>query len=92
MAVIKKHLIVSGRVQGVGFRAFVLRNAKKLGIKGWVKNTYNGDVEAVICGNKTAIDQMLSQIRKGPRWASVDRIKVISNNTEEEFDQFKIRS
>ncbi len=92
MAEIKKHLIISGRVQGVGFRAFTLKNAKELDIKGWVKNTYNGDVEAVICGSKVAISQMVSQLKKGPRWASVDNVNIISNSVEGEFNQFRIRS
>lgn len=89
---VKKHLIISGRVQGVGFRAFVLRNAKRLNIKGWVRNTYNDQVEAVICGNKTAINKMLLQLEKGPRWASVEKVNVINNSIEEEFTQFRIRS
>ncbi len=89
---IKKHIVISGRVQGVGFRAFVLRNADELNIKGWVRNTYNDEVEAVLCGNKAAINQMISQLKKGPRWASVEKVSTISNSVEGEFTQFRIRS
>lgn len=88
---VTKHLIISGRVQGVGFRAFVLRNAEKLNIKGWVKNKYNGEVEAVISGSKVAVNNMLLNLKKGSRWARVKNINVISNNVKKEFDEFRIR-
>ncbi|MFP4660936.1 MAG: acylphosphatase [Halanaerobiales bacterium] len=92
MKIAKKHLCISGRVQGVGFRAFTLRNAKELNISGWVRNTYDGEVEAVICGNSASVDKMIKRLKEGPRWASVDKVDIVSEQAEEEFDNFRIRS
>lgn len=89
---ITKHLVISGRVQGVGFRAYILRNADKLNIRGWVRNVSNGDVETVISGEKLAVEKILNIIKKGPRWASITNITTIcSSITQEEYTDFKIR-
>ncbi len=68
-------VLVSGRVQGVFYRAFVKQNAEQLGLSGWVKNRRDGRVAAEIEGNKEAIKKMLGLMRHGPSAARVDNIQ-----------------
>ena len=70
------HLRIEGRVQGVGYRAFVERRAAELGLHGWVRNRRDGSVEAVVQGSDAAVDAMLDQCRSGPPAARVDRVEV----------------
>jgi acylphosphatase len=65
---------VIGRVQGVGFRYFVLREATDLGLEGWVANTPNGAVRCVAEGPRSALDALLGRLREGPPAAIVDRV------------------
>jgi acylphosphatase len=67
---------VSGRVQGVGFRAFVQRHAEARGIVGWVRNRGNGDVEAVFAGTESAVAALCEVCRRGPTQAQVERLDV----------------
>jgi acylphosphatase len=69
-------VIVSGLVQGVGFRYFVFREAIKLGIDGYVRNLAGGQVEAVFCGEKGLIDELVKTVRVGPRQASVSDVQL----------------
>lgn len=81
----QKHVKISGRVQGVGFRHFTRQNAQDLGITGWVRNERNGDVEAVLQGEEENVQKMIDRLRSGPRTARVDDINVqdgIGENTE----------
>jgi acylphosphatase len=89
----KKHIRISGRVQGVGFRHFTRTNAQSLGLKGWVKNLSDGDVEAVIAGEKDSVLEMLEKLKQGPRMARVDELSVdeSSRKLEESFDGFEVR-
>ena len=66
---------IEGRVQGVGFRAFVEREALGRGLDGWVRNRCDGGVEALISGPCTSIDAMLDVLRRGPPAARVDMLK-----------------
>jgi acylphosphatase len=84
-----QHLIVTGAVQGVGYRQFLRQNAIKLGCTGWVRNRADGTVEAVINGTSNAVAQLLEKARHGPRFARVDAIAVTS--AEGSFAQFEIR-
>lgn len=68
------HLLVSGRVQGVGFRYFVQQAADALGVAGWVRNLGDGRVEAVLLGEAEAVQHVLDQIGRGPRGARVDEV------------------
>lgn len=68
--------IVSGRVQNVGYRAFVLRYARALGLSGTVKNLPSGQVEVVAEGDQKSLDQLLALLRQGPPAARVDRVDV----------------
>jgi acylphosphatase len=65
---------VSGRVQGVGFRYFVLRVASELGLSGWVANEPDGTVRVVAEGPRSALESLLADLREGPRGARVDRV------------------
>jgi len=89
----KKHIRISGRVQGVGFRHFARQNAHNLDVKGWVKNLSDGDVEAVLTGNKDNVLVMLEKLKQGPRMARVDDLSVDEENEalQESFDGFSVR-
>jgi acylphosphatase len=67
---------MSGRVQGVGFRAFTQRHAEARGISGWVRNCRNGDVEAVFAGSEDAVAMLCELCRRGPPQAKVDRFEI----------------
>jgi acylphosphatase len=69
-------LRVHGRVQGVGFRAFVAREAALHDVSGWVRNRVDGTVEALAVGDDDAVDGLLRRIREGPRFGRVDRVDV----------------
>lgn len=71
MSVIR-HVVVHGRVQGVGFRAFVEQEALKRGIEGWVRNRRDGSVEAVFMGEADDVANMVEESRRGPFGARVD--------------------
>lgn len=84
------HVFISGRVQGVSYRYFVLQNAQELGITGWVRNIDDGRVEAVFQGEKGHIDQMLALCKEGPSLAEVNHIDNTWEEGKELFDQFSI--
>jgi len=68
------HFLVQGRVQGVGFRWFVHREASELELKGWVRNTEDGDVEIVVAGLEESLAELRASLKKGPRGSRVDRL------------------
>ena len=69
------HLIVHGRVQGVGFRYFVTREARALGLAGTVRNRADGTVEVEAEGDPAALDQLAAAVRRGPSGARVERVE-----------------
>ena len=69
-----RHYLVKGRVQGVGFRWFVHREAEPLGLKGWVRNTEDGHVEVVAAGEPDDLDALAAALRKGSRGSRVDAV------------------
>lgn len=69
-----RHILVHGRVHGVGFRAFVEREALRRGIEGWVRNRHDGSVEAVFAGPREMVDAMIEACRRGPLEARVDAL------------------
>lgn len=71
-----RRLVISGIVQGVGFRYGMAAQARLLGITGWVRNRRNGSVEAVIAGDPEQIGEMLAWARRGPAGAAVDQVMV----------------
>lgn len=68
---IARRIIVEGRVQGVGYRAFVVRQAEARGLTGWVRNLSDGNVEAVLCGAEDDVAAAIEACRRGPRLAIV---------------------
>ncbi len=68
------HFLVKGRVQGVGFRWFVQREAAALELKGWVRNTEEGHVEVVAAGQPEALNELKTELRRGPRGSRVDAV------------------
>ena len=68
------HFLIKGRVQGVGFRWFVHHEASELELRGWVRNTEDGDVEVVATGSQEDLSELRESLRKGPRGARVDRV------------------
>jgi len=64
---------VQGRVQGVGFRYFALQHARRLGLRGYVRNCPDGSVEVLAEGNRTALEELLVLLRQGPPAARVER-------------------
>ncbi len=83
--------IVSGRVHGVGFRYFVLRVADKLGVTGWVRNLGNGDVQVVAQGSAELLEQLLLQLRQGPRAAYVQNVSVEWGEPDPHLDSFELK-
>jgi len=69
-------MLVSGRVQGVGFRWFVLRSARSLGVSGWVRNTDDGEVEVHAAGESSRVSEFVSVVRHGPAHAVVHSVEV----------------
>lgn len=84
------HLIVSGRVQGVFFRENTRRKAIELGLKGYVKNLPDGNVEIVAEGNENKINEFIEFIKKGPGIARIQGIKIMHKEPEN-FKGFEIR-
>lgn len=70
----RAHVYISGRVQGVFFRAWVLDNARGLGLRGWVRNRFDGSVEAVFEGPPETVDLMVKKCHDGPDHARVDTV------------------
>jgi acylphosphatase len=83
--------LISGRVQGVYFRAHTRDEAKKRGLTGWVKNLYDGRVEAVLEGTEDDIQSMISWCRQGPPRAAVAHVSVEGEVFRGEFSDFTIR-
>lgn len=81
---------VEGRVQGVGYRAFVDMRANELGLMGWVRNRRDGSVEAVLQGTHVQVEQMLGLCRKGPPAARVERVEIADEEIAA-FQGFDVR-
>ena len=70
-----KQVVIQGRVQGVGYRDWMVAQARSLGVAGWVRNRADGSVEALVYGDIDAVEELLRACRRGPRLASVSRIE-----------------
>ncbi len=88
---IRLHASVEGRVQGVGFRYFVLDNAQPLGVTGWVRNRWDGTVEVVAEGTKRDLEELLAAIQRGPRRHTTTGVKQEWLDATGEFTSFRIR-
>ncbi|MBC7130530.1 acylphosphatase [Candidatus Bathyarchaeota archaeon] len=87
---VRAHVYVSGRVQGVFFRATTRYEASKRGVKGWVRNLPDGRVEAVFEGDKKAVMQLIEFCKRGPPGALVTKVDVIWEPYKGEFGDFRI--
>jgi acylphosphatase len=89
---LRLHAIIEGRVQGVGYRAFVAQKAGELDLRGWVRNRWEGTVEVVAEGNQTELEKLLEALHQGPRMAFVSKIKVDWEPATGEYYHFSTRS
>ena len=85
-----RRFLVRGRVQGVGFRWFVEREAHMLGIAGWVRNNHDGSVEIFAQGTRDQLSGLHSRLREGPRAARVDAVEVSDENSATGLNSFRI--
>jgi len=83
------HVRIEGRVQGVGYRAFVETRAAELGLTGWVRNRRDGSVEAVLQGSPDAVEAVLDACRAGPPASRVARLDIIGEGVGA-FDGFDV--
>lgn len=88
---VRKAVVVSGRVQGVAFRNSTQRTAVELGVKGWVRNLPNGDVEGCFEGEEVAVRQLVDWCRRGPSAARVETLQLHDSEYTGEFGAFEIR-
>lgn len=88
----RAHIWVRGRVQGVGFRAFVEYSARKIGeLTGWVRNVGYDTVEAIAEGERETVERLIEAMKQGPRGARVDEAKVDWETPTGEFREFGVR-
>ena len=85
-----RRYIVRGRVQGVGFRWFVEREAHTLGIAGWVRNNLDGSVEVLAMGTREQLASLRSRLQQGPRAARVDNVEESESRPVEGLKSFRI--
>jgi len=87
------HFLVRGRVQGVGFRWFVHREASELDLRGWVRNTEDGEVEIVAAGEEDNLEELRKSLKKGPRGSRVDGLVELrlAESEAEGLSAFKIQ-
>ena len=85
-----KHLIIKGRVQGVGFRHFMNHAAHELQVTGWVRNRHDGSVEAMISGTSEAVHTLIERARRGPQHAMITDFRVSEGHGD--FERFDMLS
>lgn len=85
------HLIISGNVQGVSFRSSTLKEAIRLNLTGWVKNSSDGSVETLAEGEEDNVEEFILWCRRGPSLAKVESLKIRKENFIGEFENFSIR-
>ena len=90
MAEIARHVRLTGRVQGVFFRAWAQERARALGVTGWVRNCPDGRVEAHVEGDEQAVEQIIEKMRSGPPSAQVEDLRVWEVEAFE-YDDFEVR-
>ena len=84
-------MLIISRVQGVWFRASTKQKAQQLGLKGWVRNTSEGHVEAVFEGEDKIVNKMLEWCKRGPPLARVDDVKIRKETPSNDFSDFSVR-
>lgn len=88
---VRAHVFVNGRVQGVGFRAFVCRKAEQHGLSGWVRNVVDGRVETEAQGPRALIDKFLQDLERGPTFSNVTSVEVDWITLGEEDNGFEVK-
>ena len=83
--------LVTGRVQGVGFRYFVMRHAQAAGVTGFARNLPDGRVEFLLQGEPAAVETVLTQIHQGPSYSRVDAVELVESNSNDTHSDFLIR-
>lgn len=89
--IIRAHIWVTGRVQGVGFRAHVEYYGSQIGVTGWVRNVGYDTVEAVAEGTQIQMDKFMEMVKKGPRASRVDDVRVEYESVTGEFSGFGVK-
>ena len=89
--VVRVHIWVTGRVQGVGFRAFVVQSGAFLGLNGWVRNVGDDQVETVAEGRRDIVERFVETVRTGPRASRVDESRIDWEAPQGNLDQFRVR-
>jgi len=89
---VRVHIWITGRVQGVGFRAFVQQSAGYIGVTGWARNVGWNQVETVAEGPRNKVEQFVSVVKRGPTVSRVDEAKVEWETPTGEFRSFEVRS
>ena len=89
--IIRAHIWVTGRVQGVGFRAHVEYYGSKIEVTGWVRNVGYDTVETVAEGTRTQIDKFIETVKQGPRASRVDEARVEYESVTGEFKEFGVK-
>jgi acylphosphatase len=90
MAEVARHVRLTGRVQGVFFRAWAQGHARELGVSGWIRNCSDGSLEAHLGGDETAVARMVERMRRGPANARIDDF-AIEDAEAEELGRFQVR-
>jgi len=87
-----QHFLVKGRVQGVGYRWFVQSEAAHLGLRGWVRNTDDGDVEVLAAGSPAQMQELVLALHRGTRGSRVDKVEVhpLAESEGDELQSFQI--
>lgn len=91
MPLVRVHVYISGKVQGVFFRAYTRDKASELGLKGWVRNLYDGRVEAVFEGEKEKVEEMLRWCYEGSPYSRVSDVEVHWEAPTGEHKSFDVR-
>jgi len=89
--VVGARIIVRGLVQGVGFRYFVYRHASRLNLRGYVRNLRSGDVEIEVQGDRSLVEELIKEVKVGPRAAHVADLKIEWKEPNQNFHGFEIR-
>ncbi len=87
---VRAHVLVSGRVQGVYYRSYAVDKARELGLTGWVRNRFDGRVEAVFEGEDETVRKMVDWCHRGSPSARVDKVEVRWEEATGEFAEFRI--
>jgi len=88
---VRADIVVSGRVQGVGFREFSRKAAERIGVVGYAMNLHDGRVSVVAEGTRESVDTLIAELRRGPRLGRVENVEIRWGAARGEFGAFGIR-